>query len=74
MKISGMKYNFETLLLVKIADSLEFLAWAKTESAQKGMSKPNMILPKLLGNEDKNDIVTFETQEEFEELWSTITG
>lgn len=65
---SNTKLNIEQTLLAIIADSLQFIAWTKTSEAKRGRYKNKSILKTLNGEYEKkkDDLVSFETIEEFE--------
>lgn len=68
VKLSGSILTFEQIILTKISDSLEFLCWTKTESAQKNRNRPKPLLQKLLNpKKEKEDLKTFSTPQEYEE-------
>ena len=68
MKLAGVKITLEDMLLASIADH----TWMQTEDARKGRNRPKMILPRLLGEEER-EIISFETGEEFREEWERLT-
>ena len=72
MFFSGAKIPIDRLLQAKIADELAFLSWTKTKDAQKGKGRPKSILQTMLGNNKKEEYATFETMEEFQEMWNAI--
>lgn len=72
MLLSGGKVSLDRMLRAKIADELTFLSWSKTKDAEKGKNRPKSILDTLLGNNKKEEYVTFETMEEFERMWNAI--
>lgn len=75
MKMSGLEISVDTFLLAGIFDKLSTLVWFNTEDGQKGQNRPTLITNVLLGKttEDKSDdILTFETGEEFERLRKTL--
>lgn len=76
MKIAGQSVPFETLILAKIADNLSTLVWFQTKDGQKGKNRPTMITDLLLGNknESKDDIVVFQSGEEFSKLRNQLVG
>lgn len=67
MRISGMKYPTDTLLLASAIDRLSILAWMNSKDGTNGINRPKSILNELMGKEDKKDIETFEFSEDFEE-------
>ena len=72
MKLAGVKVTLEDMLLASIADHTKLLTWMQTEDARKGKNRPNTILPRLLGEEERK-IISFETGEEFEKEWKRLT-
>lgn len=66
MKISGMKYPTETLLLASAVDRLSLLAWMNSKDGTKGVNRPKSVLDELLGKEDERDIEAFNTPDDFE--------
>ena len=67
MRAASMQYSLESMLLASITDSLAFIAWSKTEGAKNGTGRPQQILKRMLKAETKkDDIVVFESGEEFE--------
>lgn len=64
MKISGSKLTTEQTFLAMMVDSLNFIAWTKTEDARKNRKRPKSIIESLR-NRDK-ECKGFRTIEEFE--------
>ena len=73
MAISGQKLTLEQNLLARIADTVNFIAWAQTEDARKNRNRPKSILELLLGNDKKEKLESF-TAEEFDKKWKELTG
>lgn len=73
-KISGVKLTFEQMLEVMIFDSLILLVWSKTKDAQKNRNRPKSLFKKLLNNDKKDDLASFETPEEYEAYMKKIRG
>lgn len=67
MKMAGVNYSLDTVLLAAIADRLSILIWMRTEDGEKGINKPAYILDSLFGKEDEKEVVSFGSPEEFEE-------
>lgn len=65
-KLAGVELDINTLLLTVCADSLQFLAWCKTDNARKNINRPQSLLELLTKTEKKSDIVGFASAEEFE--------
>lgn len=70
LKMASSKLDTQTMLMASILDHLSILLWTKTKDAQEGRNKPKSILNELLGVEEEkeNDLITFDTMEEFEEI------
>lgn len=74
MKMADTEIDTNTMLQASILDHLSILLWSKTKDAKDGRNMPESILNKLLHieTEKENDIITFETMEEFEEMRERI--
>lgn len=72
-EISGNKITLEQMLYALMVDNLQFLAWTKTKSAQKGHDRPESIFKKLTGTDEKkkDDLISFETPEAYEQYMKT---
>lgn len=66
MKMSGLKYPLETLLMASAVDRLSVLVWQKTKDAKDGINLPESILSRLLGLEESRETEVFDTPEDFE--------
>lgn len=66
MKMNGMKYPINTLLLASAVDRLSLLVWQKTKDAKDGINLPESILSSLLGVEESRETEVFDTPEDFE--------
>lgn len=75
-RLSDTSCSIETLLLALIADRLSYLVWFQTEDARKNRNRPNSIYESLVGKAEQKtgDIISFETREEFEAMWTAVTG
>jgi len=72
-KVSGQRISLIEILLAKIADELRFQSWAGySRDGQKNQNRPKSILERLMGIEKKEEYATFETMEEFEQMWNAI--
>ena len=69
LKISNRKIGLDQILLASIVDRLGILAWQKTKDGQKNRNKPKSILTTLLGENKKDDLETFDSEESFEEWY-----
>jgi hypothetical protein len=74
MKLSGERVRTETLLLAAMVDRMTFIAWTKTEDAQKGANRPRSIVDIINGKETEGNVLAFDTSEEFEEAKAEIVG
>ncbi len=74
LKLSGQKYSTDTLLSAAIADNTRVLAWMQSEDGRKNRRRPDLILPKLLETEKKQETVNFCSGKDFEKAWNQITG
>lgn len=68
MKLAGIDYSLETLLMGMLADSLNFIAWTKTEAAQHNENRPQSIYNTMLGVVDSKSVNSFASGEEFETM------
>ena len=67
MHFSKTKITLEQALLARMSDCMSFLAWSKTKDAQKGRRyKEKSILKELLMPEKKEDLMLFESVEDFD--------
>lgn len=75
MKIGGRKATRLELLLASAVDKLSTLIWFKTEDGHNGENRPASVLSFLLDETEQDDEEeSFETGEEFEDTWESITG
>lgn len=68
MKLSGTTVDTQTLLLASIVDNLALQTWFQSTDGAKGRNRPKSVVDSLLNPVvvEKNDIVAFDTIEEFE--------
>lgn len=64
MKISGIKFRLETLILARIADGVSYILWQHSKDGHEGKNLPESLLKKLIGEEDIE--YGFDTPEDFE--------
>lgn len=75
MKLSGSTITLEEMLLTLIVDNTNLLAWMQSTDGAKGVNRPKALLSKIMGMEEDNDeIVAFETGEEFDKAWANLAG
>lgn len=67
MRISGMRYPTDTLLLASAIDRLSLLVWMNSKDGANGVNRPKSILNELMGKESEKDIEAFESSVDFEE-------
>lgn len=65
MKLSGMKYPLNTLLLASVVDRLSLVLWINTKDGASGENKPDSLLLHLL-QKSGSDIEAFGSPEAFE--------
>lgn len=53
LALAGLKVPFDTQLAAGIYDKLAFIAWSKTDDAQKGRNRPESIVQKLSAKQKK---------------------
>lgn len=77
MRLSGAKATRTEILLAAAVDKLSWLCWAQTENGRNNICRPKSVLSILLGEaepESDSDIMAFDTAEEFDAAWASITG
>ena len=75
MKLSKSTITLEEMLLSAVVDNTNLLAWMQSEDGVKGTNRPKSLLSKFIGMEEDNDeIVAFESGEEFDRAWAKLTG
>lgn len=76
MRLSGRNVPVEHLLLAATLDRISTLVWFQTEDGEKGINRPKSMVDILQGDtqETGGDVQSFETTEEFEQQWQSITG
>lgn len=70
----GTSASLDTMLLAAAVDRLSYLQWYQTEDAQHRRGRPQSVLNVILGNKQENDIVGFDSAEEFEAARKQIIG
>ena len=71
MKMTGAEFTRSELFLTVIADYLALILWSKTKDGTKGRNKPKS-LREIFSKKKENDIVGFDTPEEFEKARRAI--
>jgi len=74
MALSDSKINKYEMLLAGCFDYLALLAWFQSEDGQKNINRPMSVLNSIINPEaeNKNNVVAFETAEEFNECRKRI--
>lgn len=63
------------MLLAAIVDNTRLLAWLQSEDGVNGVNRPKSLLSKIMEVEtDSDEIVSFDSGEEFDETWRKLTG
>ncbi len=75
-KLLGNQPTMTEMLLAAVFDKLSILAWLWSKDGQTGDNRPESLLSAILGEKTENSgaAQTFETGEEFEAEWRSITG
>lgn len=75
MILSGSSITLKEMFLAAIVDNTSLLAWMQSEDGVNGINRPKSLLSKIMGVETDNDeIVSFDSGEEFDEKWRKLTG
>ena len=70
---AGTKLRLTDTLLATVADYLALILWAKTKDGQKNRNRPKSIRDALEnGNKKDNDIIGFNSPEEFEAMRESL--
>lgn len=74
MALAGSVSTVDTLLLGAAVDALHLLVWAKTKDGQKGRSRPEPVVNRLLGTPGQRQATGFSCAAEFEAARARILG
>lgn len=75
MILSGSSITLKEMLLAAIVDNTSLLAWLQSEDGVHGVNRPKSLLSKIMEIEtDSDEIVLFDSGEEFDETWRKLTG
>lgn len=75
MILSGSSITLKEMLLAAIVDNTRLLAWLQSEDGVNGVNRPKSLLSKIMEVEtDSDEIVSFDSGEEFDETWRKLTG
>lgn len=73
LKLAGMRFNMQSLLLAGIYDRLGTLVWFQSKDGQKNRNRPAGVLPALLNDAgDDQKIVAFATPADFKAARAAI--
>lgn len=75
-KLLGNQLTMTEMLLAAVFDKLSILAWLWSKDGQTGDNLPESLLSALMGESEERSgaAQAFETGEEFEAEWRSITG
>lgn len=75
-KLLGSQLTMTEMLLAAVFDKLSVLAWMWSKDGQTGENPPESLLSALMGEKEERPgaAQAFETAEEFESEWRSITG
>lgn len=76
IKLLGNQLTMTEMLLAAVFDKLSILAWLWSKDGQTGDNRPESLLSALMGESEERSgaAQAFETGEEFESEWRSITG
>ncbi len=74
MALAGSVSTVDTLLLGAAVDALHLLVWAKTKDGQKGRSRPEPVVNRLLGVPSQRQATGFSCAAEYEAARARILG
>lgn len=72
-KLANRNNSIPELLLASIADRLGLLLWMQSEDGRMNINRPKSILESLIGTEDRSDILSFDTIDEFKIRYAELT-
>ena len=73
MKLSEQKMSFDTMINVQTLDVLRLIWWSKTKDGHDNTNRPKMLMDIINGNEQKEDIKSFDSGEDLLEEFKRIT-
>jgi hypothetical protein len=73
----GYKAKWSDIVQAMIADRLAILQWFQTEDGHKGINRPQLLAPMLLGQSDQSEdkekeYITFDSGEDFLAAWNRL--
>lgn len=74
MKMADMKAEMENTLLALAVDNLSMVRWMLSEDGKKGVNRPQLITPALMGEQESGDAEVFDSPDEFEAERARILG
>ena len=74
MKMSGINYDVNQMMMAGMLDRLSLLVYAKTKDGQKGRNYPKMLVQELTGNGDEEKVSGFNSGEDFMKMRAKILG
>ena len=74
MALAGSVSTVDTLLLGAAVDALHLLVWGKTKDGQKGRSRPEPVVNRLLGVPGQRQATGFSCAADYEAARARILG
>ena len=76
-KLNGYKAKWSDIVQAMIADRLAIIQWFQTEDGHKGVNRPQLIAPALLGQSDQSEkkekeYMAFDSGEDFMAAWDRL--
>jgi hypothetical protein len=66
MKLGGTRIPYEEMLLTRIYDVMNFIAWTKTKDATKGKGRPKSLYDLIMNPKTEEKEIVFDSADEFE--------
>lgn len=74
MKLKNETVTLDTLLLATLVDRIGMIVWFLSEDGKNNQNRPSSIVAKILGNEQEEEVLIFESGEAFEEERKRLIG
>lgn len=73
LKMAGLRYTSDTLLLAAILDRLTMIQWFQTQDGQRNRNRPESVFDRLTGTAPSKDIKAFSSGDAFRAEFERIT-
>lgn len=73
LRLTGRKIPLSLMVNALSYDTLNLLFWAKTKDGHEGVNRPKRLVDALLGEEKKDEVVSFDSGEELLAAFKEIT-